>query len=334
MDLRQITYFMTVYEERSLTKAAPKAKVVQSALSMQIRRLEEELGLRLFERTPRGLEPTALCRHFYELLVPIAQDISAARQRILEMASADQVSGSIRCGFPPTFFKAVLGRVIPAYAERHPNVDLTVLESYGGTLRDWVMGGEIDFAFGGWSNDDAGLAYDCVYEEQLVLVSGRPIAGPSLTECELGKIDGLRLFLPTTRQLLGPVLRDNIARGLIRPRQTIVMDSYLGVLEAARASDWAAIIPISGILDEVQSPDLFIYPLRKPSIAFEWHLLHERRKPLSLAARMFVDLVVTELAATDARWQRIRSRNRRQSQGAADVPARRTLRSAQRRAAE
>jgi LysR family nitrogen assimilation transcriptional regulator len=58
MDLRQITYFMWVYEEGSFTRAAQKAGVVQPALSMQIKRVEEEFGLPLFERNSRPLAGT------------------------------------------------------------------------------------------------------------------------------------------------------------------------------------------------------------------------------------------------------------------------------------
>ena len=58
MDLKQITYFMWVYEEGSFSRAAAKANVVQGALSMQIRRIEDEFGIRLFNRLSRGVEPT------------------------------------------------------------------------------------------------------------------------------------------------------------------------------------------------------------------------------------------------------------------------------------
>src|SRR5690606_17470743 len=55
MDLRQIMYFMWVYEEKSFTGASRKAGVVQPALSVQVRRLEEEFGVELFDRQSRGV---------------------------------------------------------------------------------------------------------------------------------------------------------------------------------------------------------------------------------------------------------------------------------------
>ena len=58
LDLRHIQYFVCLYEEGSVTRAARRLNVVQPALSMQIRRLEKRLGVDLFERTPRGVVPT------------------------------------------------------------------------------------------------------------------------------------------------------------------------------------------------------------------------------------------------------------------------------------
>jgi DNA-binding transcriptional LysR family regulator len=160
----------------------------------------------------------------------------------------------------------------------------------------------LDFAFGTPPSDDIGLTYDRIFEEQLVLVSGEPIAGKRLVPCDLAKIPNLKLFLPSPPQLLGRVLRDHIEAGRIRPVRTLVMDSYLGVLEAARNSDWAALIPIDGVLDELDG-SLSIYPIAQPQMAFHWHLIHPPRKPLNAAARLFVDMIAEELQIIGERWR-------------------------------
>lgn len=65
MDLRQIEYFVALYDERSITKAARRLNIVQPALSMQISRLEKTFKTKLFERTSRGVVPTDTGRTFY-----------------------------------------------------------------------------------------------------------------------------------------------------------------------------------------------------------------------------------------------------------------------------
>src|SRR5690606_12844974 len=116
-------------EEKSFSKAAERMHVVQSALSMQIRNLEEELGSTLFQRTQRGLVPTVAGRRFYDLSVPIARSMASAKQEMLELAEGAQVSGALRIGLTSSMCKNVLGNVLGEYHELFPHVELTVIES-------------------------------------------------------------------------------------------------------------------------------------------------------------------------------------------------------------
>lgn len=304
MDLRQIGYFLTVFEERSFSAAARKIGVVQPALSMQMRHLEEELGVRLFERSSQGIVPTRAGERFYERFLPISRDIVKATDELRQHARGEGISGRLRFGCPPTFFKAIVGRVLPRFAADFPNVDLHVVEGYGGTLHEWVRNGDIDFAFGTPPRDETGLTSEGVLEEQLVLVSGRPIAGESLRPCDLSAIDDLKLFIPTPRQVLGEIVRDHITNERIRVTRTIVLDSYLGVLECARASDWGALVPVSGILDELTS-GLSIYPIRQPAMAFAWNVIRQQRFPFTAAAIAMVNLIEAQLLCVNERWRAV-----------------------------
>lgn len=79
MDLRQIQYFIALFEDGSVTRAAKRLNIVQPALSMQIAKLEEELRQQLFERSAHGMSPTAAGRLMYRLFLPIMRDIAHAR---------------------------------------------------------------------------------------------------------------------------------------------------------------------------------------------------------------------------------------------------------------
>jgi len=303
MDLRQIMYFMWVYEEGSFTSAAQKAGVVQPALSIQIKRLEEEFGIQLFERVSRGVVPTAFGRSFYELCGPIRRDVGLARSKMLELANPEQALGKIRCGFPPTFFKAILPDVINNFVRDYPRVEIELREGYARTLSEWLVKGELDFAIGSWSSDLPTLEYAMIHEEEIALVSGAPLAGLKPFEvCDLSRLEGLKLMIPSPLQVLGPILRQHIASGLLRPTHIMTVDSYLGVLEIARHSDWAAFIPVTGMLDEIESKDLHIYPITRASLSFRWHLLHQVGKPLTSPSRILVDRIASDLDTKRQRW--------------------------------
>jgi len=302
MDFRQIRYFMWIYEHRSFSAAARKAHVAQPALSMQIRQLEQELGTILFERTSGGVVPTAAGRKFYELCTPIREGVDSAKQQMLNLASIDEVFGSLACGFPPSFFRCFLGRVIAEFSARYPKVELSVSEAYGGTLKEWVRNGMLEFAIGAWQESDTSLQAAHMFEEELVLVSGTPVFGSRFARIDLRDFGDFKLMLPAGHQILGPILHQYISGGIIRPSRTMVVDSYFGVLETARVSDWVALIPVTGIMDEVDNPHLYVYRLAEPSLSFRWFLIHERGRVLSRAARAFVDRVADEMALTARAW--------------------------------
>jgi DNA-binding transcriptional LysR family regulator len=304
MDLRQIMYFMTIYEERSFTKAASKLGVAQPALSVQIRRLEEEFGGPIFLRTARGVNATDLGRSFYELCQPIRSGIADAKQRMLELAKSDQAFGKVACGFPPSYFKSILAPILADFTTQHQHVDLSVREGYGGTLRDWVASGELDFAFGAAPPAESGLVNAAVVEEELAVVSSVPLAEQSFQPCDLSRLSDLDVMLPSEEHVLGPILRQYIQNGMITPKRTMVIDSYLGVLEIARSSKWVAFIPSTGLWDEIDRSGLFIYPVRKPFLTFRWHVIHKQGNSLSRASRLLIDAVTAAMVAKRDAWVR------------------------------
>jgi hypothetical protein len=70
-------------------------------------------------------------------------------------------------------------------------------------------------------------------------------------------------------------------------------------------SDWAALIPVTGLLEEMSNPDLFIYPIARPFLTFRWHVSHQQDKPLTAAARLLIDATITALTAKRAAWEQM-----------------------------
>jgi len=305
MDLRQITYFMWVYEEGSFTRAAEKAGVVQPALSIQIKRLEEEFGLPLFERNSRGVAPTAHGRRFYELCSPIRRDIGFARSKMLELARPEAVIGRLRCGFPPTLYKSVIGGVVSRFLDTHPSVELELREGYGRTLSKWVSEGELDFALGAWSLDSPRVETSMMHEEEVVLVSGRALPLREFDSCGLDSLEGMNLMLPSATQILAPPLEQFIASGRLRPARIMRVDSYLGVMEIARAGDWAAFVPVSGISADTLQGGLRIYRVPRELLALTWHLIHPNDRSLQPGATAFIRLIEGALEERNRNFERL-----------------------------
>ena len=169
MDLRQIEYFVALYDERSITKAASRLNVVQPALSMQISRLERTFKTRLFERTSRGVVPTDLGRTFYGLCQKILSDVYEA-QRYLRDASG-KVTGDLTVGLMPSVANSVLPAVLAEYKSSYPDVTLRIVEAYSGSLLDQLNSGKLDLAIVNNSSNLGRIAIMPLFRDYLVLVT-------------------------------------------------------------------------------------------------------------------------------------------------------------------
>jgi DNA-binding transcriptional LysR family regulator len=300
MDVRQIQYFIRVFEERSFSRAAEKANVVQPALSMQVRRLEEELAAALFDRSPRGLEPTPAGRRLYELCVPIVRSIAEARQEIIEMGGGTRIAGAVRIGIPPSVNRGILGTLLPRFAEAYPHVDVTIIEAYTSILTDQVHDGLLDCALGARPEPSSGLVYRTAFKDSLLLVAGNAIHGASFTPCKLGEMRQLRLILPSHQNFLGRTLRDAIESGEIAPQRVMHIDGVVATLAMARRSEWAAIFPFISMIGEIETKEFHLYPIVAPQMSFDLFFVSDPRRPLTAAARAFVAMLQEALDAVAA----------------------------------
>src|SRR3954447_4818585 len=142
MELRHLRYFVAIAEERSFTRAAERLWVAQPGLSAQIRRLESELGVQLFERHTRGVDLTDAGELFLERARTTLAAADAARSTGHDLEHG--LVGSVRLGivtgvgWPGT--PALLGR----FGHQRPAVELAVMETYGGTLLRDLRDGRLD----------------------------------------------------------------------------------------------------------------------------------------------------------------------------------------------
>jgi DNA-binding transcriptional LysR family regulator len=145
MELYQLRAFSAVADAGQLTRAAERLHVSQPALSAQIKALEDELEVRLFERTPSGMHPTRAGR---ELLVH-ADKILAAAETLRRAARAvrGEVAGHLRIGTlsDPQFIR--LGDVLGAAVERYPLLELELHHEITGAALEAVQEGALDASF-------------------------------------------------------------------------------------------------------------------------------------------------------------------------------------------
>src|SRR6478735_2961986 len=154
MELRHLRYFVAIAEERSFTRAAERLWVAQPGLSTQIRRLESELGLLLFERARTALAAADAARS-------TGHDLG---EGLVGAVRVGIVTGS---GWPGT--SALLGH----FGRERPAVELTVVESYAGTLLRDLRDGRLDAMIAPSEFGSAELRHVRLGREPWLVLAGR-----------------------------------------------------------------------------------------------------------------------------------------------------------------
>jgi DNA-binding transcriptional LysR family regulator len=140
MNLQRLSYALAVAEHGHFGRAATSLGIRQPALSQQIRALENELGVRLFERNARGVEPTAAGEAF----LPDAQRaLAAAETRAAQRADRGEV-GRLAIGFVASAMFWILPKILRAFRTRYPQVELVVHELASGEQAKLLVDGTLD----------------------------------------------------------------------------------------------------------------------------------------------------------------------------------------------
>jgi DNA-binding transcriptional LysR family regulator len=145
MDLQQLRYVVAVAELGNFTRAAERCFVVQSGLSHQVAKLEQELGVRLFDRTSRSVALTPAGA----ALLPAARDCLAAAERAKAevFAAIGEIRGRLAVGMIPTVAAVDVPAALRAFHRDHPGVRISLLTGGSDMLADQVREGALDVAF-------------------------------------------------------------------------------------------------------------------------------------------------------------------------------------------
>lgn len=295
MDLKQIHYFTLLYEEGSVTRAARRLNIVQPALSMQIAKLEEEIGQKLFERSSQGMLPTAAGQLAYSLFVPILRDVSEARQQISE--GSGKVTGRIRVGMIASVTNSVLAASLVAFARSHPEVEVSVAEGYTTTLSDWVQAGLLDFAIVNRSRLRHDLPVIPIMDEEMVVVANAAVDLPVPSPVVFRDLPKLKLVIPSKRHGLRGII-DQIAESEdldLAPR--LEVDTLAAIEEMVTQSDWCTILPGIALHQGLTAGRLRAHPIVAPRINRRIICVRNPRRPLTPAGQLFIDVISSDLNA-------------------------------------
>jgi LysR family nitrogen assimilation transcriptional regulator len=144
MNLKTLRYFVAIADAGSLTGAAAAISIAQPALTRQLRELEADLGVPLFQRMPRGVRLTQAGVTLYESAQRILGEAQRVRQRLANTTSDSKTT--VLLGVSPTLARVLLPGLFEHCLRTLPDVELRSREAFTPELLDWLERGMIDMA--------------------------------------------------------------------------------------------------------------------------------------------------------------------------------------------
>jgi DNA-binding transcriptional LysR family regulator len=299
MDLRQIKYFISLYEEGSVTRAARRLNVVQPALSMQLSRMEEDLGQKLFERGSRGMVPTAAGRAMYSLYLPIVRDLLTARQQMDMLAG--QITGPLAVGVIVSMTQRMLLPTIEAFINKYPQVKLSVSEGYTATLIEWVSSGQLDFGIVNRPIEKLTVLTELIFTDDFVLATGARSSVRLPGTIAFKALTKLKLVVPSRRHSLRSILDQHaqVAGVVLQPE--LELDSINGITDLVAKSEYCTVLTRTTLANHIESGVLRAHAIRSPRPTRDLIYIHHPRRPLSAAASVLMSLLTADLTMAQTR---------------------------------
>lgn len=270
MNLRDLHYFVVLAEVMHFGEAAKRCHVSQPTLSMQLKKLEEELGVSLFERTNKQVMLTdsgrALLSRAQHILTQVAEMKEMAR------AASDPYTGELRLGVIPTLAPYLLPQVMPVIQEALPNLRVWLLEDKTDRLIDKLVAGQLDAAVMA-TPVEAEFSQQILFNEPFYFACAGNLALPNKTEMQMEDLANQPVMLLEE----GHCLREQAMAVCQLAKAEVQADFTATSLETLRlmvqAGVGVTLLPALAVY-KVESGSLQIIPFSQPApfrtIALYW----------------------------------------------------------------
>jgi LysR family nitrogen assimilation transcriptional regulator len=327
MDLRTLRYFIYVAEARSFSKAALQLRVAQPALSRQIRKLEDEVGITLILRTRRQLELTdaglLMLQRAHSLLRQAAQTADDVR------AHGSRVQGTLTLGVSPTICEALAPRIVRECAARHPELRLSFVEGVSGFIFQRLTNQELTLCLMHNPPRHRGIEIEPLLTEPMYLIgpgAASKAAPPAKTlpPVKAGMmLSGVPLVLPNRTHGLRMLVERAVAEAGGHVDVAYQVEGYATTKALVAAGLGYTVLPYSAARREIGTGELSAVRLHRPALG-AWTLsaaYHKDQGPARAVAalRKVIAAAVNELAG-DGFWSELAGKrgktNAREAAGA------------------
>lgn len=288
--IRQLQIFCAVTRHLSFVRASEELHLTQPAVSMQIKQLEDALGLSLIDRFGKRLRLTEAGKRFHEHAARVIGELHDAEETLNQLKGLR--GGTVSVGMVSTA-KYYLPKLLARFTSRHPDVELRLMTGNRGTLLGYLHRNEIDLAIMGRPPRDMEMVAEAFAQHPYVFIAP--------ADHRLAGIAGVDLFdlRDETMLLREPesgtrMLNDEyLQKCLFTPRRKSEMGSNETIKQAVMAGMGVALLSLHTLGLELKHKALAVLDVQGTPVMRTWHVAHMTDKRLSPAAKALRDFVLT-----------------------------------------
>lgn len=277
LSIRHLRYFDALARQGHFGRAAEHCAISQPALSLQIKDLEDSLGVTLVERSAKQIRLTALGEEFARR----GRDILRAIDELADLARASRgpLAGPLRLGIIPTVAPYLLPRLIKALVSCYPDIELNPREALTRLLLEDLVGGRLDAAIVALPASEPSLVETALFEEEFVLVRSREDAARPVPSTTM--LREMRLLLLEE----GHCFRDQALEvcniGAPAPRALMEGSSLSTLVQMVGAGIGVTLIPEMAVAVEMRSAAVSVARLEAPRPTRTIGMIWRKTSPLA-----------------------------------------------------
>jgi DNA-binding transcriptional LysR family regulator len=293
MEVRQLQIFRTLAEELNFTRTAEKVHTVQSNVTAQIKALEEELGMPLFDRLGRRVTMTEAGRRFQ----PFAeQALAAMEQGQRAIQAGAEPSGPLRIGAPESVLTYRLPQLLRAFRKRFPHVELIFQPFFNATVGLKLESGKFDMAIVMMDSPPDGLIHSIRLRTERVFLVCDPqhslASKPTIKPVDLA---GESLLLTESGCSYRLKFDRLLAMQNIRPGTITEFSSVEAIKQCAASGMGLGLLPAIVVAQELRQNQLKALHWAGPSLDIATHIMWHKDKWVSPAMQAFAELCKDKL---------------------------------------
>ena len=309
MELRNLKYFAAIAQTKSLTKASKQLHIAQPALSLSIKRLEEDLGVQLFDRRRRGMH---LTRHGETFLVhadALIKQVNRARESV-SSGDLENPQGTVNIGMVGSVVNAMIEPVFRITREKYPNIDVSVNESSITEIIQQLEIGHYDLVITPDVISRPSLGVVPLIEENLFLVGEHDKSILKNQEVEFSQLANHKILTPHKQHSVIKIIEDYAQKENIEIEASVVPVSLVGCLKLLSTEGvdvGLATLPWSAIYDHINQHRLTARKIVNPEVKRVIYMVYPINAPMTNAA--FKMMEVIKSAVKEAIDQRFLARS-------------------------